>query len=69
MRKDLEFDTRRFKFVYLTCEELYYDSNIKMFCCAETTVKFKDVNRCKKCKLRSFHHVICDDAFYGGSNA
>lgn len=69
MRKDLEFNTGRFKFVYMTCEELYYDSDIKMFCCAESGVKFKDVNRCKKCKLRRFHHVICDGAFYGDSNA
>lgn len=65
MRKDITFGLHRFKFVYLTCEHLYYDSKEKMFCCAFKGTKYKTTEPCKKCRQHGLDEIIREDEVFG----
>lgn len=61
MREDLVFNTRRFTFVYLTCEYLYYDNEEKKFCCADRGITFDKIIRCKRCRKGELIPVLSEN--------
>lgn len=65
MRKDITFGIHRYKFVYLTCEHLYYDIEIKMYCCALKGKKYKTLNPCKQCRMGNLEPILREHEAFG----
>lgn len=43
-------ELNRYKFVFMSCNHLYFDAKKRQFCCACSATDFDDVIRCKRCK-------------------
>lgn len=65
MRSDLEFNTKRFMYAYLTCNNLYYDSFKDEYVCASTGSHGKEtLRRCIHCRNK-LHGIVSENQLEG----